>query len=67
MGIDLEVEIINQEGEKMEIYIEDVFSSCCGALPFAETYFYSDLDLVTGLCSQCKEHCHFLKEGEEDE
>tara|TARA_R100001443_G_C3335856_1_gene173404 strand:+ start:714 stop:875 length:162 start_codon:yes stop_codon:yes gene_type:complete len=51
----------------MNIVIEDVFSNCCGALPFYETYYYSDLDLITGLCSQCKEHCHFLEEGDDDE
>ena len=48
-------------------YGYDMVSNCCGALPFYETHYYSDLDLVTGLCSQCKEHCHFLEEGEEDE
>ena len=46
---------------------EDVYSNCCSALPLTETYYYTDLDLTTGLCSRCKEHCHFLKEGEEDE
>ena len=51
----------------MEIHLEDINSNCWGAMPLTETYYYTDLDLTTGLCSRCKEHCHFLKEGEEDE
>ena len=47
---------------------EDMYSNCCEALPLTELNYYSDLDLVTGLCSKCKDHCHFVKEGEiEDE
>ena len=23
--------------------------------------------ILTDICSKCKEHCHFLKEGESDE
>ena len=45
---------------------EDLYSNCCEALPLTETNYYSDLNLVTGLCSKCKNHSHFIK-GDEDE
>ena len=46
---------------------DGVYSNCCDAVPLTETNYYSDLDLITGLCSRCKDHCHFVKEGESDE
>ena len=46
----------------------EYYSECCEADPLTELNYYSDLDIVTGLCSKCKDHCSFHKRGDaEDE
>lgn len=42
-------------------------SECCGADSLVELNYHSDLDLTTGVCQTCREHCNFHKEGENDE
>ena len=42
-------------------------SECCAADTITDLNYHSDLDLTTGICSKCKEHCNFHKEGDDDE
>ena len=42
-------------------------SECCAADTITELHYHSDLDMTTGICSKCKDHCSFDKVDENDE
>lgn len=42
-------------------------SECCAADPITELHYHSDLDITTGICSSCKDHCNFHKIGDDHE
>ena len=42
-------------------------SECCAADTITELNYHSDLDITTGICSSCKNHCKFDKCEEDNE
>lgn len=40
-------------------------SECCGDDSVVELNYHSDLDITTGICSSCRDHCNFHKTGDE--
>ena len=45
----------------------DYQSEFCGADTITELHYHSDLNITTGICSSCKEHCNFHKQGDDHE
>ena len=42
-----------------------MISECCGAIPWGEWDKFKGI--YSGICSECKEHCTFVDEEDEDE
>ena len=45
--------------------LEVMESECCGDDSVVELNYHSDLDLTTGICENCRDHCNFHKTGDE--